>query len=674
MLTSLLMLSAFSVGQTKVKLADKPLELQSNAQIRQAVFHPDGKRVYFLTTAGVEAHDVTTGQRLFVVPENGSIVVSPDGKRLALVQTLIGMITVTGNVVVLDADTGKEQHKRGGTLAAFSPDGRWLVTQGSHSFGGGKRPPPEVRITELTSGKTHLAQLKRDMGSLPIGRRQREFPFRFTRDGKTLVSGWRKETGQWQSLAACGLTSGMELEKMPDDDQLERVHDPQASLDGKRFVSNWQVFDENGKPVAKLEIPKSLDRESQGWRAEFQITSDGKHVFGVSHSRWRSPVEDDKGARIARKSHLQVWDAATGKWVETVFTVEDIVTLPKLTAKKLGGFYRQDPLIVVNRQATLAISYNARGAVTVWDLATRKPLRKLRDTGHSSRPQILAFNADGSQLASASSDGEVVLWDTKSGQPLRAMERAVALGDLHFRPKSQELVGVGHDTIYVWNADTGKLLRTFERKGNAFHFAFHPAGKVIAVADHWHDDVRFVDVDTGKTWRLLPAGRGTAVAFHPGGKWLLTLSSDGPLRSWDFESGKPHAQWNEGDGPARAGRRQLQFSADGAQVFVREGDNVFSIFDADSRKRTARHVIQTAGREQVWHASWHPHGTRLAIAYHGASNVEERDPRTGAILQPRAPHRYMTMRVHYSPDGRLLATTGYDHLIRIHRVRSGDDN
>ena len=650
MLPRFLMTALLSVGQAHAA-DDQALVLRNHPQIQQAVFHPDGKRVYFVTRGGVEAYDATTGQRLFHGVHGGDLGVSPDGKKLALVRIMRGMISIGGTIVVLDADTGKEQHRLAGTYAEFGPDGRWLISHSNYQWGRPEYPPPKVQVTDLKTGKTHLAPLKK------------EASYHFTKDGKTLVSHLRDKVGQWKTLAACDLATGKEIDLLPKDDELFRLHDSRSSDDGKRFTDKWSVFDANGgKLIAKLEMPKALGTHS--WRAVFQISPDGKEVFSVSHSPWQPPAEKDDRVPIGRRSHLHVWDAETGKWKRAV-QADFTCTLPPVTFKNYGSRSREDPHFAFNRQCTLAISYDNFGVVTVWDLAQGKALRKFREGGHSSLPELLAFNADGSWLASASTDGEVVLWDAKSGKSLRTMEQAPYLGDLQFRPKSKELVGVGFDLICVWNAETGRLLRSFERKGNASKLAFHPDGKIVAVVNQWADVGSLLDIETGKVVHELRAGGVQSLQFHPDGKSLMTMDRGGNLCLWDVITGQKLATWldkRQANYDHRA--HQATFNADGSRIFIHENYRTFVTLDAKTGKKIAERTIE---KEVFSYASWHPDGKRIVVSYHhGEKAVEERDLATGKLLRTYGQHPYQATAVLYNPAGTRLATSGYDYVVRIH--------
>ncbi len=668
MFNALLATMLLSLGQ-----ADSSLVLRNRPPITEAVFHPDGQRLFCLTHAGVEAYDTATGKLLFTAPGGHYLVCSPKGDKLALVSREIGMISVNGTIVVIDGETGKKIHQQPGTFASFSPDGRWMISHSGYSVGHPKTDlPPTMHITDLRTGKMVPAQIKSrtDMKALYFGEHSAPTIFQFTKDGKALVGRTRNERGQLATLSACELETGKALDSIPNDNDLHPLHTPNTGSDGKRYVDAWTVYDAvNGKTIAKLDTSKY---SAESWQIRFQISADGKNVFGTSGKRWNEPADKDGRATITRVSALHVWDAETGKWNGVVAESKNVFTLSSSMKKKVGSLYRQDPKFVVNRQGTIAIDHAADGTMTVWDIKTGKALRKLRETGHSARPELLTFSPDSSLLASASTDGEVMLWNAKTGQPIRTLDRAAALGDIRFRPRSKELIGVGHDSIYFWNIDSGELTRTIERKGNMYRLECHPDGKRIAIADHWSDTVALLEIDTGKLLHSF-VGKGKSFAFHPNGDSLLTLDTNGAIGHWDINTGKRVQYLNGGkSGSYNYRPHQIAFLADGKQFLLRENDSI-AIVDLANGKRIVEHRLNTESRHDWQSMSLHPDGKRIAIGHYGEQNVEERDLQSAKVIRLHPGHAYVTAQVRYSPDGtRLASTGGYDYVIRLHRVSASE--
>jgi WD40 repeat protein len=140
--------------------------------IAQALWAPDGRRAYLLGKNGGQIWDAMES-KLLASLEGESMTraaVSPDGKRLVGYYHYFDKNRL--EAVVWDADTGKKTaslkgHEQEVTAAAFSPDGRVVVTASADGT---------VRIWDAATGKQkqalhiHTAQV-RSVAYSPDGRR-----------------------------------------------------------------------------------------------------------------------------------------------------------------------------------------------------------------------------------------------------------------------------------------------------------------------------------------------------------------------------------------------------------------------------------------------------------------------------------------------------------------------
>lgn len=644
------------------------ITIPGRAPIDQALVSPDGRRLFLATQAGAEAFDLDTGKLLFNGAYGRQIEISPKGDLLAVLQINIGMISVGGTISVLDAASGKLLHQSPGTAAAFSPDSRWLISSSSYGVGRPKfDEPPKGQITDLRTGKMHLAQFHVPVGTNPGWGRIVAGPSSFTKDGKFLVARNRSAAGKHQITAACELETGKPLEQLPKDADIVPERSPHYSEGDKRYVRDWTVFDvEKDKALCKLVIPEQLRDHS--WYGTFHISPDGRWVYSASSSP-RSVKDDEMAGTRTMKlaSHLHVFDAETGQWKQAIATAKVIKSLPLLTTKKLNSFPISEPHFVVDLKGERAIAYSDQ-AVQVWDLNLGKLVRTFRDTGHATRPEILRFSPDSKWLASASTYGEVMLWNAQTGAPGRPIDRVAALGDISFRPKSMELIGVGHGAIHAWDATTGELKRTFEHKANFFLCPSHPNGKLAALGDHWSSTLTLLDVDSGKDVLRLRGG-AKSLAFSPKGDTLLAVDTHGNATIWDTATGKKLHEWPSGKSTDyRYAIRRAAWLPDGKRFLLCESDAV-AIVNAATGKREREFSLKAKAGHQTHDADVHPDGERFVVAYYGQQDIEERDLKNGNLLRTYPGYAYGAAQARYSPDGARLATVGpYSFEMRIHAV------
>ena len=176
--------------------------------------------------------------------------------------------------------------------------------------------------------------------------------------------------------------------------------------------------------------------------------------------------------------------------------------------------------------------------------------------GHTGKIWSIAFRPDGKVIASAGQDRTVRLWDVNTRQQIKTFEIKVhPISNIVFSPDGKMLasggVSDGIDKAWLWDAGTGKCLRTFSehtvsgRKFVVSDVAFSPDGKVLA-STGGEQPPRLWDVNTGQQIRtlteqirLLGDLTDCSVAFSPDGNMLVSGSrSRDSVGLWDVNTGQ----------------------------------------------------------------------------------------------------------------------------------------
>jgi WD40 repeat protein len=405
---------------------------------------------------------------------------------------------------------------------------------------------------------------------------------------------------------------------------------------------------------------------------------DGKRLVG--------PV--DTGA-------LAIWDAETGRMERTVDTTAE-------------GIIRA---VAFHPDGTrLAVACDS-GRVTVWSVPGWKVIQSLQ----AGEQMALGcrFSPDGESLATQA-DGSIKIWDGVTGRYRFAIHGAYR--DLTFTPDGGRIAAAGDaGTVRFWDAKQAQGASIHREKGSIHHLRFSIDGRRVI------DEMGTVlDVATGSVVRIIPGSEAeilhTCVLLPDGARAVLVRShrsgpksgaaKTGHLILWDIEAARelrrlpvspvpfflsisPDGRWllslsaREGHDAiendlvvrdvttwetvlARDGRpvygTSAMFSPDSRSILVGEKDRVALIEIPSGRERStygplsSRPLFPAISPDSRWVAGVLS-GSRTIPVWDAASGVEVQ-----AITLPGGSD---VTAASFSPDGRRLATCGFDAKIRI---------
>jgi eukaryotic-like serine/threonine-protein kinase len=358
--------------------------------------------------------------------------------------------------------------------------------------------------------------------------------------------------------------------------------------------------------------------------------------------------------------------------------------------------------LAVSEDEQMLATGDAEGWVRLWDISTGR----LRGQYHWQPNAIvqLAFAPNNRTLAAATAEGQVHELDaTVCHVPDSLHTFGMIDGPLAWSPDGETLAAAAYGgTVHLFDsrtATTRSVLRCpFQ---NVFRLAFSPDGRTLAVAccgermlRLWNavdgrprdvtapqltplgimafsPDGRLVSVD-GKTIRFWDAERGTvlgsmetdqpiqALAFLPDGRSVLTANST--LQVWDVpDNGSPPRKKSFTAGFASP-VIHLAVSRDGRRVATGERDGTVRLWRLSPQgKLTAeRAKVTQMDRGPVTSLQLREDGQTLFISWHGKGCFYQLpDGRYQDLL-----HSAINCGV-LSPNGRMLATTGSDGIVRL---------
>jgi WD40 repeat protein len=441
----------------------------------------------------------------------------------------------------------------------------------------------------------------------------------------------------------------------------------------------------------------------------------GKPLLSVA---WRP---DERTAAVASVGlALQIWDSnknkairtlgAAGDGFQAVAWSPDGKTLAAAAAKDTRLYDGDTGNLIRTLPATGApVAWSADGKqlyvlvgdIMVFDPAAGTLVRKIPVPG----ARTFAFTPDATQVV-VGGDTAYGVNEGATGKSLRRFDIAGTLPPWWW-PGKPVVTGIRTPTLQLWDAATGKLLRSLEGHASSVSaVTFSPNGKILATASY-DKTVRLWDVATAKTLVTFSAHDNyvLAVAFSPSGKQVASGGADKQVLVWDAGSGKVLHKlkghtgevvalaWQPASIPllASAGREgsvrlwtvrtekaselegnndlaSLAWSPDGKFIAAGQGDHRLHIWKVDSGK--LMHTLEEGGSPpQVSALAWSPSGQVLA-AGRGNHTMQLWDPRTGKkyfSLQTMAP----VQRVAWTPGSSTVVATSQDRTARFIDAATG---
>lgn len=375
---------------------------------------------------------------------------------------------------------------------------------------------------------------------------------------------------------------------------------------------------------------------------------------------------DGKTMAFGASGGIHLWDVAAGR-VTTV----------------LPGYGEIVADVVLFPDGKLLASASADGEVRVWDVATRKTVKRLVPAWPKEKPrregdrhpQAIAVSHDGQRLAAGYWDGSVCIWSTRTwAQGHFKKVSSHGIGGMAFSSRGP-LAWAGAE-VGVFDVERGKVIWQSEKATTKVSFT--PDGRTL-VSGGYDGLIRTWDATTGKERPAEPGHpRGAhALAFSPGGDAIASLGGDGHVRLWGLAKRQQLHSW----------KRFLTFSWDcdslgfsalsGAVVFgsaktltfgnPREGGEQASLALPD---KPSAFACSADGGTLVVRIREEPGLGRLHVYDARTSKClwefQEPPPNLGKVFVPFPHECALTI----SNDGCLLASAYLNHSIQLWDLRA----
>jgi WD40 repeat protein len=518
---------------------------------------------------------------------------SPDGRRVLLFHKDVAR---TYDVAGGEAVSAPMKHGGNVERAAFSPDGKWVVTVAADGT---------ARVWDAATGKPATAPLRHDKAVHWAA---------FSPDGTRLATAGADRTARVWDVAAGTRVAGPLTHDLP-------VLFAAFSRDGKRLVTSGGDAGVHKGEIRVWDLTAARPSSRVLYRGTVihwaHLTADGEHV--VAAGGWRT-------------AHL--WPLTTGK-----------------TESAGVGGVRLDPDGAAGPDPTRVVRLDGSTA-HVYDLSQGKPVGP--PLAHGGEMILAAFSPDGGLVVTAARDRTARVWEAATGKPLtpplrhdRAVHRAA------FSADGRRLLTTTEDgVVRVWDLASREWVQPVRSFGGG-PAALSPDGLLVAAADKggavWVRDAVSGKVRHGP-WKL--AGPITDLVFAADGLRVLAAGDSG-ARVWDAVTGAAVTPVL----PHTGAVHRLLFSPDGSRAVIVGAKDSLEVYDAGTGAAEVR--LGVTVKVPVFGLALTPDG-RGMVALRTRQNIDVHDMISGALLAGPFRHAGLVTAAAFSPDSKRLAVATTD--------------
>ena len=410
------------------------------------------------TPPGGTEQELPRGQMVNLPPEGGGeVIVLPisfsheqfeeavdgAGTPIAGLNVLVEKYQI--EPVIFDGqEVARMTHDTYASSAAFSPDGRYVVSGGCDLASDGCQQG-SARVWEASTGIEVVRMVHESL----------VYDVTFSSDGAYVASGSGNSSSD-ETARVWEVATGREVARMTHDQQVISVD---FSPDGRYLVSgSWDDTARVWEVATGLEVARQTH--------EFAVDSvdfspDGRYVVSGGGDGIASVMEAATGVQVARLTHEYLVNVVS---------------------------FSPDSRFVLSGSCDSGGQFCAEGTARVWDLSTGSEVARLT---HEGNVFSAAFSPDGRYVVSGSGDeggdgpegivsGSVFVWEAATGKEITRIPFDTWVRHVAFSPDGKYVVsGSDNGAIRVWDAFSGREVARMSHDDQVTSVAFSPDGRYL---------------------------------------------------------------------------------------------------------------------------------------------------------------------------------------------------